>query len=82
MTVGYQPTKPEECKPGQHIPRELVADWPALTKIEAVNFRRFTGLRLGPDSKLVRKGVHIFEVGAAAMARCQYAHSRDFKEKA
>jgi hypothetical protein len=70
--------KPEDCKNGDLIHKELVADWPALSDKSAIAFRRWTGVKLHAASRLVRKGKHIFQITEAEMARCVYCHDRQF----
>lgn len=70
---------PETCKVGDLIDKRLLADWPPMTDLQAVNFRRWTGHKLGPDRVLVRKGKHIFQIDAHRdKAQCVYCHDRQF----
>lgn len=70
--------KPEDCKNGDLIARELVTDWPEMAAKSVIEFRRWTGVKLLRASKLVRKGKHIFQISEAALARCVYCHDRQF----
>lgn len=70
--------KPEDCKNGDLIAKELVEDWPAMSDRSCIAFRRWTGIKLHVASRLVRKGKHIFQITEAERARCVYCHDRQF----
>lgn len=70
---------PETAKYNDLVPKADVADWPVMTAKQVVAFRHWTGLKLIPDSVLVRKGPHIFRIERHYdKARCVYCHDRQF----
>lgn len=70
-------TDPEKCMPGDDVHDALVKDWPEMSNKSAVAFQKFTGVRRY-YGVLVRKGKHIFVRQGSDLARCVYAHEREF----
>lgn len=68
---------PDTIRPGDTVPRQLVAGWPKMANKAAVAFKRFCGISV-VEGQLVRQGNVIFEVGEAERALCRYNHTRSF----
>lgn len=67
---------PEHAMPGDYVLAGQVKDWPRMSDLSAIRFRRFTGANKEAYN-LVRKGPRIFAVGGT-YAKCVYNHTREF----
>lgn len=67
---------PTQCMPGDLVLAAKLEGWPEMTGRSVIAFQKFTGAQT--RGRLVRKGKHIFDIGYEHIARCVYAHDREF----